>query len=51
MSLEAEVVGMSLHRDSNLLAVSLADFSLVVLDVVGKQVARKFSGHSNQVCF
>lgn len=40
---------MELHRSSSLLAVGLSDFSIEVVDVVGKKVVRKFDGHEEQL--
>ena len=48
------VVQMEMHRDSSLVAVSLSDFSLQVLDAVSRNVVRVFPGHSHQItdmCF
>ena len=48
------VVQMEMHRDSSLLAVSLSDFSLQVVDAVSRNVVRVFTGHNHQItdmCF
>ena len=50
----AAVVQMEMHRDSSLVAVSLSDFSLQVVDAVSRNVVRVFAGHSHQItdmCF
>ncbi len=47
LSLDAEVLSLILHRDSGLMCASLADLSLVVLDLDSRSVARRFpSAHS-----
>ncbi|ESN89835.1 hypothetical protein HELRODRAFT_104619, partial [Helobdella robusta] len=38
-----------MNRNNNLLAISLNDFSLVLLDAESKKVVRKISGHKNDV--
>ncbi|KAJ8287031.1 hypothetical protein GJAV_G00046230 [Gymnothorax javanicus] len=38
-----------LHRDSGMLAISLDDFTINILDMETRRVVRKFSGHRGQV--
>jgi U3 small nucleolar RNA-associated protein 21 len=54
LKLSSAVVQMEMHRDSSLVAVSLADFSLEVVDAVARKLVRTFSGHAHQItdlCF
>lgn len=40
---------LRLHRDSGMLALTLDDFSLLVVDMETRRVVRKFSGHRGKV--
>lgn len=43
------ISGIVLHRDSSMLAVSLDNFQIIVVDLDTRRVVRKFQGHSNKV--
>lgn len=47
--MESPIFKMELHRPSSLLAVGLSDFSVEVVDIVGRKVVRKFEGHDEQL--
>jgi U3 small nucleolar RNA-associated protein 21 len=49
LRLDCPVFKMELHRPSSLLAVALSDFSVDVVDIVGRKVVRKFDGHDQQL--
>ncbi|XP_022111358.1 WD repeat-containing protein 36-like [Acanthaster planci] len=49
LALDAPVNQILLHRDSSMLAVSLDDFVVVVIDADLRRVVRRFKGHLNRI--
>lgn len=49
LPLDSGIAKMILHRESNLLAVALDDWSAQVIDIDTKNIVRKLYGHSNQI--
>jgi len=49
LQLEAPITSMIYHRGSDLVACSLDDLSIVVIDVVTQQVVRILYGHTNRI--
>ncbi|XP_078127927.1 WD repeat-containing protein 36 isoform X1 [Sander vitreus] len=49
LKLHAAPASMMLHRDSGMLALSLDDFTLAVVDIETRRVVRKFAGHHGNV--
>lgn len=48
-TLSSSPASMLLHRDSGMLAVSLDDFSINIMDIETRKIVRKFSGHRGQI--
>ncbi|KAM3163906.1 U3 small nucleolar RNA-associated protein 21 [Lachancea thermotolerans] len=49
LQLSAPITSMVYHRSSDLFALALDDFSIVVVDAVTQKVVRQLWGHSNRV--
>uniref|UniRef100_A0A4W6CQ21 WD repeat domain 36 n=1 Tax=Lates calcarifer TaxID=8187 RepID=A0A4W6CQ21_LATCA len=49
LKLNAAPASMMLHRDSGMLALSLDDFTLLVVDIETRRVVRKFAGHHGNI--
>ncbi|SMN22695.1 similar to Saccharomyces cerevisiae YLR409C UTP21 Subunit of U3-containing 90S preribosome and Small Subunit (SSU) processome complexes [Maudiozyma saulgeensis] len=49
LQLDAPITRMVYHRSSDLFAVALDDFSIVVIDSVTQRVVRQLWGHSNRI--
>lgn len=49
IKLDSPICKMELHRPSSLIAVVLSDFTIEVIDIVGRKVVRKFEGHDEQL--
>lgn len=49
MTFEAPIAQILLHRESSLLAVSLDDFEIQVVDIDMRRVVRIFRGHTNRI--
>ncbi|XP_070537319.1 WD repeat-containing protein 36-like [Ptychodera flava] len=49
LSMESSVDKVLLHRESSMLAVSLDNFSVVVVDIDVRRIVRRFSSHGNRV--
>ncbi|SCU90172.1 LAME_0E07360g1_1 [Lachancea meyersii CBS 8951] len=49
LQLDAPITSMIYHRSSDLFAVALDDFSIVVIDAVTQKVVRQLWGHSNRI--
>lgn len=49
LKLSQPLLQTELHRDSGLLAVTLQDFSLQIIDIVSRKTVRSFGGHSSQL--
>lgn len=49
LQLDAPVTSMVYHRSSDLFALALDDFSIVVVDAVTQKVVRQLWGHSNRI--
>mgnify|MGYP003365564505 CR=1 FL=1 len=49
LQLDAPITSMVYHRSSDLFAVALDDFSIVVVDSVTQKVVRQLWGHSNRI--
>lgn len=49
LKFESEINTMEIQRESSLLALSLQDNSLCVIDVITKSIVRRFPGHQRQL--
>ncbi|KAJ7356168.1 WD repeat-containing protein 36 [Desmophyllum pertusum] len=49
LTFESAITQILLHRDSSLLAVSLDDFEIHVVDIDMRRIVRIFRGHTNRV--
>ncbi|XP_061590565.1 WD repeat-containing protein 36 [Cololabis saira] len=49
LKLNAAPAGMTLHRDSGMLALALDDFTLAVVDTETRRIVRKFAGHHGNI--
>jgi len=49
IQMESYIRQMVLHRDSSMLAISLDNFSIHIVDIDTRRVVRKFTGHSSAV--
>ena len=49
LQLDAPITSMVYHRSSDLFAVALDDFSIVVIDAVTQRVVRQLWGHNNRI--
>ena len=49
LQLDAPITAMVYHRASDLFAVALDDFSIIVIDAVTQRIVRQLWGHSNRI--
>eukprot|EP00095_Tigriopus_kingsejongensis_P011785 maker-scaffold119_size336447-snap-gene-2.31 protein:Tk11785 transcript:maker-scaffold119_size336447-snap-gene-2.31-mRNA-1 annotation:"wd repeat-containing protein 36" len=49
VKLKSEITSMELQRESSLLAISLQDYSLCIIDIITQTVVRRFPGHGHQI--
>ncbi|EDO18707.1 hypothetical protein Kpol_1055p64 [Vanderwaltozyma polyspora DSM 70294] len=49
LTLDAPITSMVYHRTTDLVALSLDDFSIVIIDVVTQKIVRQLWGHSNRI--